>query len=53
MTAIETRLREILASGPVVPVYTPGSAREAVEVARALVRGGWQRDSAAGHRACG
>jgi 2-dehydro-3-deoxyphosphogluconate aldolase/(4S)-4-hydroxy-2-oxoglutarate aldolase len=40
MSVVETRLREILASGPVVPVYTPGSAREAVEVARALVRGG-------------
>lgn len=37
---IEIRLRDILASGPVVPVYTPGSAQEAVEVARALVRGG-------------
>ena len=36
----ETRLRDILASGPVVPVYTPGSAAEAVEVSRALVRGG-------------
>ena len=40
MSAVESRLREILRSGPVVPVYTPGSAREAVEVARALVRGG-------------
>lgn len=40
MSALEARLREVLSSGPVVPVYTPGSAREAVEVARALVRGG-------------
>lgn len=40
MSVVETRLREILASGPVVPVYTPGSAAEAVDVARALVRGG-------------
>ena len=40
MPDIEKRLREILATGPVVPVYTPGSANEAVAVARALVRGG-------------
>ena len=40
MSSVENRLRDILASGPVVPVYTPGSAHEAVDVARALVRGG-------------
>ena len=40
MSIVDTRLREILRSGPVVPVYTPGSAAEAVEVARALLRGG-------------
>lgn len=40
MSDVTTRLREILRSGPVVPVYTPGSVDEAVNVARALVRGG-------------
>lgn len=40
MSAVDTRLREILRSGPVVPVYTPASVAEAVQVARALVRGG-------------
>lgn len=40
MSSVETPLRSILRSGPVVPVYTPASVDEAVQVARALVRGG-------------
>lgn len=40
MSTVETRLRAVLRSGPVVPVYTPGSAAEAVQVAQALLRGG-------------
>ena len=40
MSSVESPLRAILRSGPVVPVYTPASVDEAVHVARALVRGG-------------
>ena len=40
MSSVESQLRAILRSGPVVPVYTPASVDEAVQVARALVRGG-------------
>ncbi|MBB5014748.1 bifunctional 4-hydroxy-2-oxoglutarate aldolase/2-dehydro-3-deoxy-phosphogluconate aldolase [Rehaibacterium terrae] len=40
MFAAEHPIEAILARAPVVPVYTPADAAEAVAVARALVRGG-------------
>jgi len=33
-------MRAVLCRAPVIPVFTPGAVHEAVEVARALVRGG-------------
>jgi len=40
MSAAESTMRQLLRRAPVIPVYTPASVEEAVEVARALVRGG-------------
>lgn len=40
MSAADTPIRALLRLAPVIPVYTPASAEEAVQVAKALVRGG-------------
>lgn len=40
MSAAESPLRGFLRLAPVIPVYTPAGAAEAVQVARALQRGG-------------
>jgi 2-dehydro-3-deoxyphosphogluconate aldolase/(4S)-4-hydroxy-2-oxoglutarate aldolase len=40
MSDSETRLDRILHTAPVIPVYSPDAVDTAVEVARALVRGG-------------
>ncbi|MFY2764001.1 bifunctional 4-hydroxy-2-oxoglutarate aldolase/2-dehydro-3-deoxy-phosphogluconate aldolase [Arenimonas sp. MALMAid1274] len=40
MSAAESRMRRWLALAPVIPVYTPATVDEAVQVAQALVRGG-------------
>ena len=40
MSAAELPLRALLRRAPVIPVYTPADAAEAVQVARALQRGG-------------
>ena len=40
MFAADSPIRSLLRTAPVVPVYTPGSAEEAVRVAQCLVRGG-------------
>lgn len=40
MSDAESPIRALLRHAPVIPVYTPGSVEEAVQVASALVRGG-------------
>ncbi|WP_414604164.1 bifunctional 4-hydroxy-2-oxoglutarate aldolase/2-dehydro-3-deoxy-phosphogluconate aldolase [Stenotrophomonas sp. FR012] len=40
MSAADPRVRAVLKLAPVIPVYTPGSVEEAVQVAQALFRGG-------------
>ncbi len=40
MSGADNRMREIMTRAKVIPVYTPGSVDEAVEVAKALERGG-------------
>ncbi len=40
MSDADSRMREIMARATVIPVYTPGSVEEAVQVAKALARGG-------------
>ncbi|MDW7599073.1 keto-hydroxyglutarate-aldolase/keto-deoxy-phosphogluconate aldolase, partial [Stenotrophomonas maltophilia] len=40
MSAADPRVRAVLELAPVIPVYTPGSVEEAVQVAQALFRGG-------------
>lgn len=40
MSAADSPLRGLLRLAPVIPVYTPAGAAEAVQVARALQRGG-------------
>lgn len=40
MSAADNPIRTLLRHAPVIPVYTPASVEEAVQVASALVRGG-------------
>jgi len=40
MSDADNRMREIMTRATVIPVYTPGSVDEAVQVAKALARGG-------------
>ena len=40
MSVADSPLRTLLRHAPVIPVYTPASVEEAVQVAQALVRGG-------------
>jgi 2-dehydro-3-deoxyphosphogluconate aldolase/(4S)-4-hydroxy-2-oxoglutarate aldolase len=40
MSVAESPIRALLRHAPVIPVYTPASVEEAVQVASALVRGG-------------
>lgn len=40
MSAADSPIRTLLRRAPVIPVYTPASVEEAVQVASALVRGG-------------
>ncbi|MGH8051053.1 MAG: bifunctional 4-hydroxy-2-oxoglutarate aldolase/2-dehydro-3-deoxy-phosphogluconate aldolase [Arenimonas sp.] len=40
MSGADNRMREIMTRATVIPVYTPGSVDEAVQVAKALERGG-------------
>lgn len=40
MSAADSPMRRLLGRAPVIPVYTPGSVEEAVQVAKALLRGG-------------
>lgn len=40
MSAADNRMREIMTRATVIPVYTPGSVDEAIQVAKALERGG-------------
>jgi 2-dehydro-3-deoxyphosphogluconate aldolase/(4S)-4-hydroxy-2-oxoglutarate aldolase len=40
MSGAESAMRQLLRRAPVIPVYTPATVEEAVQVANALVRGG-------------
>lgn len=40
MSGADNRMREIMTRATVIPVYTPGSVDEAIQVAKALERGG-------------